>query len=916
MKCINTFILFFLISTEVCAERLIKGDNLFTNATNSYVQLSPDGALLSFIEAAEDGKYLMLFDTAVEKVRTSIRIGARSQLRNYYWLSNDLLLLDIRRDGINMLISGKVGEKNVQLKTHEFYGSVINLLPQQPDKLLFSLQKKGFHHNLLLISVEDFLKGEFDEAQNTEFGIKNIQTYRYDHVSDKLLLSTYNNAENTASFYWQELGKEHVYKFLELKDFEDFLQPVHFMDNNRLAVLTNKNTDKIVLQEFFIESQSLGDVIYSHDNYDLKEATFDYEGQLFSVSYYEHGIFQRSFFQESTSMFAKRLKKTFPDQSVYIIDASVQSRSLILRVASSDEPGTYYLYKEGSDTARVLMSRYPQLDPVSLARNERLQIKIDKNTQLEAYLTRPTHYDLSTLLVYPHGGPIGVRETDQYQADIQYLANRGFTVLRVNFRGSSGFGKAFQNKGVGQFGKLIEEDIMTTVRQVLLENSFDHMCAMGSSYGGYSAAMLAIKHPDMFECVVASFGIFDLPLLFNESNVKMHEDNLKSITNVVGDFSEDLRDVSPLYLAPQHKAPLLLIAGRTDEIASFEHSNRFKYVLNKLGHSVETMFYDNTGHGHSNWVYDHHEAATTFDFLVRTLDLDISGMISDTQSKTALAEDYLIIADKFEFDDNVPDNLDKAFEYLQKAAQLNAPRAVFNMGVNYHTGTKVDKNIELALAYYHKAGDLGYEEAYRRLGTLYMQGVEVAQNWELAHDFLTKAAIEEDKKSEGFETVNNILERLRLGRFYCIAPIPWQNVDKCIELFDIEAYKERSYDERKGILNELLTSLSWAIIDGVYDVEDKRKLQGFLTENFKFTHLATEIEELELGVFNFVVGEKFKERNEYELDDDADLTHIIPSESTRIGLRFDADVKGMDNSTDKTGVVIRWLEQTDKQTNR
>jgi dipeptidyl aminopeptidase/acylaminoacyl peptidase len=220
----------------------------------------------------------------------------------------------------------------------------------------------------------------------------------------------------------------------------------------------------------------------------------------------------------------------------------------------------------------------------------------------------------------PHGGPIGVRETATFDPQVEFLASRGYSVLKVNFRGSSGFGKKFQNSGVGQLGRAIEHAITTVVEQVRSQHNYTKMCAIGTSYGGYSAMMLAMLHPDDYQCVISMFGVYDLPLLFNSTNATLVPEMQQALRLVLGDNNDALKQVSPFYMAEKLKAPLLLIAGKRDKIAWFEQSDRMAYRLKQLDKDVETLFCKNSAHGHQYYKDYWHQFDAISAFLLRRLD--------------------------------------------------------------------------------------------------------------------------------------------------------------------------------------------------------------------------------------------------------------------------------------------------------
>jgi dipeptidyl aminopeptidase/acylaminoacyl peptidase len=386
-----------------------------------------------------------------------------------------------------------------------------------------------------------------------------------------------------------------------------------------------------------------------------------------SVSYVDHGSTVTEYFTESDSHFAELLQQAFPGKHVQLLTPVGDGNKAVLYVSAADDPGTYYLLDTRTGEAQGLSARYPEVEDYELARSEVFDVQTADGERVEAILTTPDEPN-GVLLVNPHGGPVGIRNYARYDPEVQFFANRGYAVLNVNFRGSTGFGKEFLDTGRGQFGRQIEEDISAVVRRVVAERPFTDLCAIGASYGGYSAVMLSIRHPELYHCVVSMFGIFDLPLLFNTSNYTLLEDRRHLLAAVIGEYSEQLRDVSPFYLAEQVPAPVLLIAGTDDHIADIEQTNRLKYRLEQLSKPVEHFFYANTGHGHSNWQGDRHQFALIDDFIRRTLGLEPP---AGSNASEVLRSEYELIAENFEDSELVEDNVALAARYHEKAAALD-----------------------------------------------------------------------------------------------------------------------------------------------------------------------------------------------------------------------------------------------------
>ncbi|WDE03846.1 prolyl oligopeptidase family serine peptidase [Thalassomonas viridans] len=882
----------------------LSGDALFTNADNGMVQLSPTADYVTSYYRNDKNHYLDLFELSTNKSVSRVALGNDNVLDAYTWLNDSQLYLSVLVDNQYVNFVGQLKNKTVELSLIKTKGYLVHILPEQPGKVMFAKRRRArsTSYDLYIIDIDRLVKGDFAQAYQVEHDASNVSDYRYDANLNRIITSETDDEEKTFSIKYASLKDGKWHNVITFEDNEFSFKVLYFLTEQTIAVLTNKDSDKVLLREFNINDQTFGEVIYQHPKYDITSAGFDNNGGLDYVTYKQYGLSQKLYFEKSKARFNERLAKTFFNQEAYVIDYIEKKKISLLYVNGSSEPGQYFVYNQHTDQAKRLFVSYPDLQGMSFSPSKQMAVKTTDGVEIEAFLTLAQDIDHSTLLVMPHGGPIGIQESDRFNKEVQYYASRGFSVLRVNFRGSSGFGKAFSEQGVGEFGRLIEQDIMSAVNQVMQSHEFKYMCAIGASYGGYSAAMLAIKHPQLYDCVVGAFGVYDLPLLFNASNYRSGKEYHDYLAKTVGNFNDGMMDVSPLYLFDKLKAPILLIAGREDNIADFEHSNRFKYILRRNNHSVETMFYRDTGHGHSTWYGDRHEAAITSEFLLRTLKLKMPepGILSE-KSKLALAYDFAIIADGFSADARIDNDEQKALLYYQKAADYGHPRANFNLGSYYHSGEQVALNMDKAVQYYQKSAELGFAKAYARLGRMYMEGEHLAQDWGLALSHLSKAQKLDDSP------FNNI----RLARFYCIAPGKYKNVARCIELMELKQYEERSKAVFRSAAKEVSKTLVWILADADLTQEELELVQQFAMASFQLTEVDVTFENVADGIFEYRESKKFGGHGEYRLvAPGAQVNTYGKNKKLHIGVLFDLDVPGIDGSTVRTAVAARWSMTT------
>ena len=897
------FSLVILVSGLFCSLLLatpINSEKLFSDPKHGMVKISPDGKYVSSFFRGEKDYYLDLIETKTNKLFTTVTLGNDTKLNDYYWLNDKQIYFSVKYDNNPVLLLGELKNNKVQISHIKARGYMVNYLPEQEDEVLFAkLIKEGSpYYHLYKLSISDLKNNDFSVLNRIKHDPKKVSQYQYDKHTQRILTSTYDRDSESLSINYMPAEGGRWRTIITFKEVDYGLVPVGFSDERHLWVITNKDTDKKVLRKFDITSKTFGEIIYQHPDFDLTGAGINKNGGLDYVSYKQHGLSKKRYFDNHRASIIKRLSNTFENSETYVISASRDNNLNVLSVNGSNEPGEYYIYDQQLDRINRLLVAYPELENEILAPSKVITAQSIDGTQIEAFLTLPVGINQHTLLVMPHGGPIEVQESDRFNQTVQYYASRGFSVVRINFRGSAGFGKSFMNQGVGEFGQLIEEDITAVVNQIREQYDFKYMCSIGASYGGYSAAMLAIKYPQQYDCVVASFGVFDLPLQFNISNFRSGEKYRSYMAKIAGQYDKKMTEISPVYLFQQLKVPILLIAGKDDPVTNFEHTNRFKYVLELNNHPVETMFYENTGHGHPHWSGDKHEAAVTSDFLHRTLGLSMPepAQLSEEANK-AIADDYVNIADGYKFDDNVDDDDKKAYLYYQKAANYGHPRAIFNMGSRFHRGDRVPFDMEKAIKLYKKSADLDLDRAYARLGRMHMEGDYLAKDWEKALEYLIKAQSLDDSP------FNNTL----LARFYCTAPESFKDFDKCLQLIDLEQYKKRSKGHVKAARKGIEELLSWVIVDSHLTPEEYAKVRKFAIETFEIDETELEIINKKEGEFHFELSDNFSNEDDYQLSKAGYDIQANNDEKSRFGMIFETDASGVDYYNEIGGLAVRWM---------
>ncbi len=286
---------------------------------------------------------------------------------------------------------------------------------------------------------------------------------------------------------------------------------------------------------------------------------------------------------------------------IFVTSRDRADRLWLVAFELDDGPASYVLWNRETRSGELLFVNRPALENARLARREARILTARDGLELVAYLTRPPGAAEGPLplVLLVHGGPWS-RDHWGWDARAQWLANRGYAVLQVNFRGSSGFGKRFLNRGDGQWGRgAMQHDLSDAVRWAVSEGIADskRVCIQGSSYGGYATLAGLAFTPELYACGVSWNGPFNLKTLVSsipEQFAPMRARLVRRVGDVVRDEALNRR-LSPLFHTDTIRAPLL-VAGRTgDPRASERDTAQLVQALREAGRDVQHVAYDEAG---------------------------------------------------------------------------------------------------------------------------------------------------------------------------------------------------------------------------------------------------------------------------------------------------------------------------------
>ncbi|MGI8957457.1 MAG: alpha/beta hydrolase family protein [Chthoniobacterales bacterium] len=285
-----------------------------------------------------------------------------------------------------------------------------------------------------------------------------------------------------------------------------------------------------------------------------------------------------------------------------LISRERDDRKWIVASRRSDAPATYYLFDRGAKKTSKLCEEYPALAKATFAPKKGITINSRDGLSLSSYLTTPSGVEAKNLplVLLIHGGP-WYRDDDGFDPEVQLLANRGYAVLQVNYRGSTGFGLKFLNAGTNEWGRGTQEDLFDAVKWSIDQGIADprRIAAMGWSGGGFATLLSLEMRPEMFACGVDGVGPADLATLYR--SFPSYWSNITARWRRRGgdfDHNEKLnREVSPLYHVDKIRDPLLIGQGQNDPRVTIANVNGMVTALRAAKREVIYVVYPDEGHG-------------------------------------------------------------------------------------------------------------------------------------------------------------------------------------------------------------------------------------------------------------------------------------------------------------------------------
>lgn len=587
------------------AERppLIPLRDFFKNPVADSYKLSPSGEYIAFLKPWESRMNVYVQkvgDDADEAVRiTSV---TQRDIPMFSWVNNEQLIYVLDQGGDENFHLYLIGRDGTGLRDLTPYpdtkANLIDILKHDPEHIIIS-------HNRRDKRVFDAFRVNVKTGESTMI-VENpgkITSYLADHEG-KLRVATTSDGVSTSLLYRDNEDEE--FQTVLTTNFRQSLSPLLFdFDNKNLYVASNLNRDKEAIAIFDPKNARELELVFEHPQVDANNLLWSYKRKKITGVGFVAARRAYRFFDEERKSIQEFLEERLPGVEVIIADSDLDENRFVVRTFSDRSRGAYYLFDRTNNKLTHLADISPWLKPDQLSQMRPIVYQSRDGLLIPGYLTLPAGLESRNLpaVILPHGGP-WARDVWGFRPDVQFLANRGYAVLQMNFRGSTGFGRKFWEASFKEWGKSMQDDVTDGVKWLIDQGIADpkRIGIFGGSYGGYVVLAGLAFTPDLYACGVDYVGVANLFTIL-ETIPPYWEPMRDMMYEMMGHPEKDkelLKAASPVFHADKMKAPLLIAQGARDPRVKQSESDQIVEALRKRGVEVPYMVKENEGHGFRN----------------------------------------------------------------------------------------------------------------------------------------------------------------------------------------------------------------------------------------------------------------------------------------------------------------------------
>lgn len=580
---------------------LIPMEDFFRNPEQSGFQLSPNGEYISFMKPWERRMNIFVQKIGAEE---AVRVTSATErdIPAYFWSGNERIVY----------LQDRGGDENYRLYTVSTDGAesreltpfentrvtIIDSLEEQDDFILIGMNRRD--QRLFDVYRLNLETGELTLLEENPGDIAGWMT---DH-DGKLRVAVRSDGVNTSLLYRDK--EDEPFRNILTTDFRESVSPLFFtFDNTKLYVASNLGRDKSAIFVFNPRTVEHEELLFEHPDVDVSSLFRSRKRKVITGTGFTTDRFRYHFFDEERAALQNELEERLPGDEVVVASMSRDETKVLVYAGSDRTRGTYFFFDRETKDFRKLAELAPWLAKERMAPMTPVSYVSRDGLTIHGYLTLPPGKEPKNLpvVIHPHGGP-WVRDGWGFDPQVQFLASRGLAVLQMNFRGSTGYGRAFWEAGFKEWGRSMQDDVTDGVLWLVEQGIADpkRVGIYGASYGGYAVLAGLAFTPDLYACGVDYVGVSNIFTLL-ETIPPYWELGRQMLYEKIGHPEKDkelLKAASPVFHADRITAPLFVAQGANDPRVKKAESDQIVEALRSRGIEVEYMVKENEGHGFRN----------------------------------------------------------------------------------------------------------------------------------------------------------------------------------------------------------------------------------------------------------------------------------------------------------------------------
>ena len=575
--------------------------DFFRNPERTAYQISPSGGSIAFLGPYENRLNIWVQSARGGEARRITAVTERD-ITAYFWKSDKHILF----------FQDSGGDENFHVFSADPDGDNIRDLTPLPGVQVRLVDDLHDHSNEIIVALNERKKEIFDAYRlNVETGelaciAENPGTIDHwvtDHEG-KIRAATTTDGVNASLLYRD--SPEQAWRTILTTTFRESFNPQFFtFDNRRLYGVSNLGRDKLAAIELDLDTGREVQVLAENSQVDISVLNYSRKRKVLTLAIFTNWKTERIFFDQPTQALYQELEGRLPGYEVVVISADDDETVFVVRTFSDRSLGAFFLYDSQSGALTKLADRAPWLPEDQLAEMKPIEYQARDGLTIHGYLTLPAGREPKSLpvVINPHGGPWH-RDSWTFGPEVQFLVNRGFAVMQMNFRGSTGYGRKFWEAGFKEWGGKMQDDITDGVHWLIQQGLADseRVAIYGASYGGYAVLEGLVKTPDLYAAGVDYVGVSNL-FTFFKTIPPYWAPYLEMMYEMVGHPEKDkdwFQQHSPALNAEKIRRPLLVAQGAKDPRVNIDESNQIVEALRRRGVEVEYIVKENEGHGFQN----------------------------------------------------------------------------------------------------------------------------------------------------------------------------------------------------------------------------------------------------------------------------------------------------------------------------